>query len=156
MNKSGDKLRMDSKRIGTCLTVLVIFPIHSPTHCLGAIDGKHIRLTKPPHSGTVNYNYKHFFSTVLLGVCDSRYRLLYVDIGSPGSNSDGGVFSTSNLKRLMDSNQLGLPQPTQLPQSAESTPYYLVGDAAFPLRQDLMKPFPRQQLNHDEKVFNYR
>lgn len=123
---------------------------------LGAIDGKHIRLAKPPHSGTLNYNYKHFFSTVLMGVCDSRYRLVCVDIGSPGSNSDGGVFATSSLKKLMDSNQLNVPAPTQLPQSTEETPCYFVGDAAFPLRIDLMKPFPRQQLNHDEKIFNYR
>lgn len=93
---------------------------------------------------------------MLLGVCDSRYRLIYVDIGAAGSNSDGGVFSTSNLQRRMDTNQLAFPQPSELPQSTEQIPYYFVGDAAFPLRADLMKPFPRQGLDHDKKIFNYR
>lgn len=123
---------------------------------LGAIDGKHVQLLKPPHSGTLNYNYKHFFSTVLMAVCDSRYRLLYVDIGSPGSNSDGGIFSSSSLKRRMDENLLAVPRPNQLLHSDQTVPYYFVGDAAFPLRTDLMKPFPGRNIVHDEKIFNYR
>lgn len=91
-----------------------------------------------------------------MGVCDSRYRLVYVDIGSPGSNSDGGVFSTSTLKRLLDENRLAIPAPVQLPQSSDVVPYFLVGDSAFPLRADLMKPYPGQRIGHDEKIFNYR
>lgn len=34
-------------------------------NCLGAIDGKHIRIKCPPQSGTMFYNYKSFFSIVL-------------------------------------------------------------------------------------------
>lgn len=30
-------------------------------NCIGAIDGKHIRLKCPSHSGTMYYNYKNFF-----------------------------------------------------------------------------------------------
>lgn len=30
-------------------------------NCLGAIDGKHVRLRKPKMSGSLFYNYKHFF-----------------------------------------------------------------------------------------------
>jgi len=29
-------------------------------HCFGAVDGKHIRVIKPQHSGTMFYNYKEF------------------------------------------------------------------------------------------------
>jgi len=31
-------------------------------HCLGAVDGKHIRVIKPEHSGSMFYNYKDLFS----------------------------------------------------------------------------------------------
>ena len=30
-------------------------------HCLGAVDGKHIRVITPEHSGSMFYNYKEFF-----------------------------------------------------------------------------------------------
>jgi len=31
------------------------------SHCLGAVDGKHIRVMKPEHGGSMFYNYKDFF-----------------------------------------------------------------------------------------------
>ena len=30
-------------------------------NCIGTLDGKHIRIIKPNHSGSMFYNYKHFF-----------------------------------------------------------------------------------------------
>ena len=43
-------------------------------NCLGAMDGKHIRVKKPPHSGSRFFNYKHYFSIVLMAVADSNYK----------------------------------------------------------------------------------
>jgi hypothetical protein len=51
-------------------------------HWLGAVDGKHIRVIKPEHSGTISYNYKDFLFVVLMAVADTNYRCMYVDIGS--------------------------------------------------------------------------
>ena len=42
-------------------------------HVIGALDGKHIAMDCPKGSGTQDYNYKGFYSLVLLAVCDAKY-----------------------------------------------------------------------------------
>lgn len=50
-------------------------------NCLGAIDGRHMRIQAPPNSGPNFYNYKQFFSMVLLATCDATYKFTWIDIG---------------------------------------------------------------------------
>ena len=65
--------------------------------CLGAIDGKHVTLLSTEHSGSTFYNYKGFYSVVLLAVADSNYRFLFVDVGSVGKSGDPTVFKGTLL-----------------------------------------------------------
>lgn len=73
--------------------------------CLGAIDGKHVRVRKPNMSGSLFYNYKNFFSIVLLGIVDANYKFIYIDVGAFGKESDSTIFEKliflENLKIMI-------------------------------------------------------
>lgn len=125
-------------------------------HCIGAIDGKHICMENPPNSGSLYYNYKGFYSIVLLAICDANYNFTLVDIGQYGSNNDAGVLANSLIGQKLESDDLNLPAA----QSVEGCdydplPYFFVGDEAFPLRENMMRPYPGK-LAEPERVFNYR
>ena len=125
-------------------------------HTVGALDGKHIAIRCPPGGGSTYYNYKGFHSIVLLALVDSNYKFLYVDVGSPGSGSDGGIFYNTPIRRALESNTLGLPASEPLPDSDEPVPYFFVADDAFPLRTWLMKPYNFRGLSQQQRTFNYR
>lgn len=125
-------------------------------NCIGAIDGKHVALKAPPKSGSTFYNYKDFYSIVLLAVVDALYRFVWYDIGANGRNNDAGIFSCSSLAKALESNSVNIPAERNLPNTNISLPYMLVGDEAFPLKKYLIKPYPQRGLKEPEKVFNYR
>jgi hypothetical protein len=112
-------------------------------------------LQKPPKSGSTFYNYKHFFSIVLMALVDANYRFIYVNVGAQGRLSDAGVFSNSRLSTLLESKKLNLPPPRQLTDDF-LCPYMVIADEAFPLRLNLMKPYHRRGLVDTEIIFNYR
>ncbi|XP_046662301.1 protein ANTAGONIST OF LIKE HETEROCHROMATIN PROTEIN 1-like [Homalodisca vitripennis] len=126
-------------------------------NCLGSIDGKHIRIRSFDHSGSNYYNYKHFFSTVLMACADADGTFISIDVGYPGRNNDAGVFHSSTLGKWVKQNSLDFPLPRALPNnvSNEPVPFFFCGDEAFPL-ENLMRPYPRRVLNDTKRVFNYR
>ena len=66
-------------------------------NCIGALDGKHINMTCSRNSGSYYFNYKGFFSIVLMGLVDADYKFVYMDVGCNGRISDGGVFRNGQL-----------------------------------------------------------
>lgn len=126
-------------------------------HCVGAIDGKHIRITRPKNSGSMFFNYKKYFSVVLQAVADANYKFVTIDVGGYGKQSDGGTFQASDLYKLLNSKQINLPKPTYLPRNHNTkAPFVLIGDEAYPLLPYLMKPFGGKNLSIDQECFNKR
>lgn len=73
------------------------------------------------------------------------YCFTYIDAGGNGRASDSAVFRDNTLNIAMENKTIGFPENS-----------VIVGDDAFPLRPDVMKPFSKHGLSDEEKIFNYR
>ncbi|XP_075199541.1 uncharacterized protein LOC142302370 [Anomaloglossus baeobatrachus] len=126
-------------------------------HCIGALDGKHIRVRKPPNSGSRYFNFHKFFSVVILALVDTNYKFIYVDIGAYGSASDARIFRSTRLARRMISMDLNLPTPSPLPgTSGPTVPFVMVAHEGFALSPHVMRPFPRRGIDDLKSQFNSR
>ncbi|XP_046862206.1 protein ALP1-like [Xenia sp. Carnegie-2017] len=126
-------------------------------NCIGALDGKHNAIQALRNSGSLYFNYKKHFSLVLMALCDSQYKFIFVDIGEAGRWSDGGVFANSQFGSAFLNGEMHLPADEPLPGTNESLPYTVVADEAFPLKTWMMQPYPGRVLDCLQKrVFNYR
>ena len=132
---------------------------------IGCMDGKHIAVFSPPKSVSSFYNYKKFFSVVLLALVKHNYQFLYVNVGCQGRLSDGGVFKNTDIYHGIMSNTLSLPKPRPLPKTVDPSwdeddyqnmPFLIVGDDAFQLSNHMIKPYSGRTLTNENIVFNYR
>lgn len=112
---------------------------------IGALDGKHVNIKCPPKSGSDYYNYKGKNSIVLMALVDDKYCFTYVDVGSKGRFSDGGIFRNSSLYEALTNKTLNIPENS-----------IIVADDAFPLTTQIMKPYKKRNLSIPERIFNYR
>ncbi|KAK3925910.1 Protein ALP1-like [Frankliniella fusca] len=103
-------------------------------HCIGAVDGKHIRLQQPALSGSQHFNYKGFHSVILMVVADAKSKILIADAGASGRRGDGGCQGVETA----------------------TTPFFFVGDAAFGRSLNMVTPFKGKFLPPEEEIFNYR
>lgn len=126
-------------------------------NCVGSFDGKHVHLQAPANSGSYYYNYKNYHSIVLMAACDYNYKFTLIDVGANSSASDESIFATSEIGQALKYENLGVPQGRiQLPGSDKSTPYFFIGDQAFPLMKNFMRPFAGRRLEEKKEIFNYR
>ena len=126
-------------------------------HVIGAIDGKHIACKAPANTGSDYFNYKGFFSVILLAVVTSDYKFLWIDVSGKGSSSDAHIYNASDFREGLQNNDIiGFPQPDPLPGDTEDIPYFLVGDNAFALRTYMMKPYGNRDMTRKQRIFNYR
>ncbi|XP_070385150.1 uncharacterized protein [Dermacentor albipictus] len=96
------------------------------------------------------------FSVVLMAVVDSDCKYTLIDVGAEGRLGDGSTFKNSEFGRALTQGALDIPSLNWLPGSATNAPYAFIGDEAFQLRDDFLRPYPARQLDDERRVFNYR
>ena len=67
------------------------------------------------------------------------------------------MFANGNIGYAINENLFQLPQPRSF-RGYDRTlfPFVFVGDEAFPLKTNLVKPYSRNVLNDKKHIFNYR
>ncbi len=112
-------------------------------HCLRAIDGKHVAIRKPMNAGSYYYNYKNFHSIVLMALVDGDCKFTWVEVGANGTSLDAQILEDCGLKAAIDQRVIGFPPPDHLPDDDKDRPYFFVGDDAYPMHTNMMKPYGR-------------
>lgn len=67
-------------------------------NAIGCLDGKHVRIRCPNSTGSTYFNYKDFFSVVLLALVDANYKIIAIDVGSFGREGDSVMNSIFHIK----------------------------------------------------------
>lgn len=69
-----------------------------------------------------------------------------------------GIFSKCIMGRAIKNGHFCIPAPHYIPETDLLAPFVIVGDQAFPLLVNLMRPFPENQSigNNMKEQFNYR
>ena len=150
-------------------------------HTLGALDGKHCKIRCPKKSGSEYWCvYKKMYSVVLMALVDARYRFIWADVGGEGSSNDALIYNSSSLKEHLNNGTLNIPPPAQLSkdhplpaktpaglpildadgepvmEEPPAVPYFLIGDDAFALSVNLMKPVSGNNQSYEQSVYSYR
>ncbi|XP_069618541.1 uncharacterized protein [Ranitomeya imitator] len=119
------------KKIASDFEQLWQFP-----NCGGALDGKH-----------------GYFSIILMALVNANYEFINVDVGMNGRVSDGGVLEHTLFGERLNNCDLHLPPNSE---TRGNLNFVFVGDEAFPLHPNLIKPFPQKSLTEERRIFNYR
>ena len=89
---------------------------------------------------------------------DADYKFLWIDVGSDGSTNDANILNGSELKEGLESpnNIFNIPEEKSLPGDDVPIPYYIVEDNAFGINKSLMNPYSIRNMEHYDRIFNYR
>ena len=92
-------------------------------------------------------------------------KFIYIDVGFQGRIRDRGVYNNSTLKEAILKNSFNLPPPKPLPiledagivwDNDTAIPFMFVTDDAFPLSENIMKPYPQRKLDDVKRIFCFR
>lgn len=125
--------------------------LHIHCSCTIPFQFAHVQLTIIDY-----FVFQQTNSIVLLAVVDASYKFIVVDIGQYGSSADGGVWMHSNIGQKLNKDKTVLPGYSTIPETNISLPHVFVGDEAFQLCPNFMRPYPADGLTFSQRIFNYR
>ena len=126
-------------------------------YAFAAVDGSHLPIKCPKGGAQAMkqyFNFKGFYSIVLMALVDAEYRFIWASVGAPGNTHDSTLMQSTELwNRIVTGNVI--PNIVQQIENVDIPPLIL-GDGAFPLRTWIMKPHGDAVLPEDKRYFDYR
>jgi len=113
--------------------------------CVAAGDGLFVKTQAPSAVDAPNVLSYYSGSKCAYGLnvqatCDANYRFCSMSAIAAGSTNDWAAWNRSELSTAV----LGLPPG-----------FYMVGDAAYPLSNELLTPYPGKLLPRDKDAYNF-
>ena len=126
-------------------------------YAFAAVNGSHLPIKCPKGGAQAMkqyFNFKGFYSIVLMALVDTEYRFIWASVGAPGNTHDSTLMQSTEL---WDRKVAGSVIPNIVQQIENvDVPPLILGDGAFPLRTWIMKPYGDAVLPEDMRYFNYR
>ncbi|KPJ00652.1 PREDICTED: uncharacterized protein LOC106123115 isoform X2 [Papilio xuthus] len=127
-------------------------------NCIGAIGTKNFRIMKSENIRSKNKNSNKYCSLVLQAISDADYKFIAVEIVGKESKRYRNPFhfSASKFKKLLENQQFNVPPGQKLPGCDLTLPHVLLGNAGYPLKTYLLRPYPSLKADNGKKTFNGR
>ncbi|CAB1097923.1 unnamed protein product [Ectocarpus sp. CCAP 1310/34] len=107
---------------------------------VAAVDGLFIKAKAPCAKETKNVIAKSAYGIYVQAMCTADYRFCAMSVISPGSTNDWVAWTRSSLAKAV----------ARLPAG-----FHIIGDAAYPIGEKLLTPYPGRQLPAGEDSFNF-
>ena len=125
--------------------------------CWSAVDGCHISIKCPDggaEAAKEYHNFKNFYSVILMGLVNAKYRFVWASVGFPGNSHDSIILQSTQVWKDITQNNI-IPSISKMIGGVKVGPL-IVADSAFPCTTWIMKPFTHATLVPEERNFNYR
>lgn len=125
--------------------------------CWSIVDGRHIPIKCSPggpESHKEYYNFKNFYSVIMMGMVDSNYRFIWGTCGFPRNSHDPIILQSTKL-------WVDIRESELLPHIAKgiggvTVPPLVLGNSTFPFQTWMMKPYGNAVLTPKQRYFNNR
>ena len=101
--------------------------------CWAAVNGCNIPIKCPDggaEAAKEYHNFKNFYSIVLMGLIDAKYRFVLTSVGIPGNTDDAMILQTTQLWKDITENGI-IPSTSKTISDVEVGPL-IAANSAFP------------------------